>query len=261
MNFNLPFVPERPSKPRSEGIAMIMDKGLSMRESEDLIQIAGHLIDYVKLGFGTSAVTPKLKEKIRLYQDNNIIPYFGGTLFEAYVVRDIRDHYKKVIEEYGLTALEISDGSIVVDHDEKLSWIEEYSKDFTVLSEVGSKQEGIIIAPNKWINMMNTELEAGSKLVIAEARESGTVGIYRPSGNAHVSLVNKIISSVPAQKVMWEAPKKSQQAWFIQEIGANVNLGNIAPDEVIALETLRLGLRGDTFFQFLPEQMKESSNI
>ncbi len=261
MNFNLPFVPERPSKPRKEGIAMIMDKGLSIRESEDLIEVAGHLIDYVKLGFGTSAVTPNLKEKIKLYQDNNIIPYFGGTLFEAYVVRDIRDQYKKVIEEYGLTALEISDGSIVVDHDEKLSWIEEYSKDFTVLSEVGSKQEGIIIAPNKWISMMNTELEAGSKIVIAEARESGTVGIYRPSGNAHVSLVNKIISSVPAEKIMWEAPKKSQQAWFIQEIGANVNLGNIAPNEVIALETLRLGLRGDTFFQFLPEQMKESSNI
>ncbi|MCF8331973.1 MAG: phosphosulfolactate synthase [Bacteroidales bacterium] len=261
MNFELPFVPERPSKPRNEGIAMIMDKGLSLRESENLIASSGHLIDYIKLGFGTSAVTPDVKEKIKLFQDNDIIPYLGGTLFEAFIVRDLRDEYKKVMDQLGLAALEISDGSIVVDHDEKLSWIEEYSKDFTVLSEVGSKQEGIIIAPNKWINMMDTELNAGSTMVIAEARESGNVGIYRPNGNAHVALVNKIVSNIPPEKIMWETPKKSQQAWFIQELGANVNLGNIAPDQVIALETLRLGLRGDTFFQFLPEQMKESSNI
>lgn len=261
MNFELPFVPERPSKPRKEGIAMVMDKGLSLREAENLIASSGHLIDYVKLGFGTSAVTPQVKEKIKLFQDNNITPYLGGTLFEAFVVRDIRDEYKKVIDSFGLTALEISDGSIVVDHDEKLEWIADYAKDFTVLSEVGSKQEGIIIAPNKWINMMETELQAGSEMVIAEARESGNVGIYRPNGNAHVALVNKIVSSIPPEKIMWEAPKKAQQAWFIQELGANVNLGNIAPHEVIALETLRLGLRGDTFFQFLPEQMKENSNI
>ncbi|MFO8087492.1 MAG: phosphosulfolactate synthase [Bacteroidales bacterium] len=261
MNFDLPFVPERPSKPRKEGIAMVMDKGLSLREAEDLIDSSGHLIDYVKLGFGTSAITPKLKEKIKLYQDHNIEPYLGGTLFEAFVVRDIRDQYKKVLEQFGLKALEISDGSIVLDHDEKLSWIEEFAKDFIVLSEVGSKQEGIIIAPNKWITMMDTELKAGSRLVIAEARESGTVGIYRPNGNAHVALVNKIISSIPAEQIMWEAPHKAQQAWFIQELGANVNLGNIAPNEMIALETLRLGLRGDTFFQFLPQQIKESSNI
>ncbi|MGM0613451.1 MAG: phosphosulfolactate synthase [Bacteroidota bacterium] len=259
MNFYLPFIPERPSKPRKEGISMIMDKGLSLRESENLIASSGHLIDYIKLGFGTSVVTPDLKEKIKLFQQNNITPYFGGTLFEAYVARDIRDEYKKVLDEFGLTALEISDGSIVVDHDEKLKWIREYAKDFTVLSEVGSKQEGIIIAPNKWINMMDTELEAGSEIVIAEARESGNVGIYRPNGNAHVTLVNKIISNIPPEKIMWEAPKKAQQVWFIQEMGANVNLGNIAPEEVIPLETLRLGLRGDTFFQFLPEQMNETS--
>ncbi|MFW6020195.1 MAG: phosphosulfolactate synthase [Bacteroidales bacterium] len=258
MNFNLPFIPERPSKPRKKGISMIMDKGLSLRESENLIASAGHLIDYVKLGFGTSIVTPDLKEKIKLFQQNNITPYLGGTLFEAYVARDLREEYKKVLDNFGITALEISDGSIVVDHDEKLKWIREYAKDFTVLSEVGSKQEGIIIAPNKWINMMDTELEAGSKLVIAEARESGNVGIYRPNGNAHVTLVNKIINNIPPEKIMWEAPKKSQQVWFIQELGANVNLGNIAPNEVIPLETLRLGLRGDTFFQFLPEQVTEN---
>lgn len=261
MNFDLPFVPERPSKPRNEGIAMVMDKGLSVNEVEGLANTAGHLIDYVKLGFGTAAVTKNLEDKIRIYKENNITPYFGGTLFEAYIVRDLIDQYKKLLEQYQLDTLEISDGSIVVDHEEKLGWIESFAKDFHVLSEVGSKQEGIIIAPNKWINMMQTELDAGSSIVIAEARESGTVGIYRPNGNAHVALVNKIVSSVAPEKIMWEAPKKSQQAWFIQELGANVNLGNIAPNETIALETLRMGLRGDTFFQFLPQQMKESSNI
>ena len=259
MNLNLPFIPDRASKPRKEGISMIMDKGLSLREAENLIASSGHLVDYVKLGFGTAAITPDLKEKIKLFQQNDITPYFGGTLFEAYVARDLKDEYKKVLDEFGLNTLEISDGSIIVDHDEKLSWIEEYAKDFTVLSEVGSKQEGIIIAPNRWINMMETELQAGSEIVIAEARESGNVGIYRPNGSAHVTLVNKIISSVPPEKIMWEAPKKPQQVWFIQELGANVNLGNIAPDDVIPLETLRLGLRGDTFFQFLPEEIKEKS--
>lgn len=259
MNLNLPFIPDRTSKPRKEGISMIMDKGLSLREAENLIASSGHLIDYVKLGFGTAAITPNLKEKIKLFQQNDITPYFGGTLFEAYVARDLKEEYKKVLDEFGLNTLEISDGSIIVDHEEKLSWIEEYAKDFTVLSEVGSKQEGIIIAPNKWISMMETELQAGSEIVIAEARESGNVGIYRPNGSAHVTLVNKIISSVPPEKIMWEAPKKPQQVWFIQELGANVNLGNIAPDDVIPLETLRLGLRGDTFFQFLPEEIKENS--
>lgn len=259
MNFDLPFVPERTSKPRNEGIAMVMDKGLSINEVESLVATAGHLIDYVKLGFGTAAVTQLLEEKIRIYKENNITPYLGGTLFEAFIVRDLKDHYKKILEQYQLDTVEISDGSIVVDHDEKLGWIEDYARDFRVLSEVGSKQEGIIIAPNKWINMMQTELDAGSSSVIAEARESGTVGIYRPNGNAHVALVNKIVNSVTPAKILWETPKKSQQAWFIQELGANVNLGNIAPGEVIALETLRLGLRGDTFFQFLPQQMQDTS--
>ncbi|MFO8053713.1 MAG: phosphosulfolactate synthase [Bacteroidales bacterium] len=255
MNFDLPFIPKRPSKPREEGISMIMDKGLSIREVENMIEACGQLLDYVKLGFGTAAITNNLQEKINVYKANNIIPYFGGTLFEAYVVRDMVEQYRKLLDKYAITTLEISDGSMVIDHAEKLSWIRDFSKDYTVLSEVGSKQEGIIIAPNKWIKMMQSELEAGSTLVIAEARESGDVGIYRSSGNAHVSLVHKIMDNVLPEKIMWEAPKKSQQAWFIQELGANVNLGNIAPYEIISLETLRLGLRGDTFFQFLPEQM------
>jgi phosphosulfolactate synthase len=143
-----------------------------------------------------------------------------------------------------------------MEHDDKCKYIEKLSKTHVVLSEVGSKEAGIITAPNKWIQMMQDEIEAGSSFVIAEARESGTVGIYRPNGNAHVALVNKIIAKVDKDKILWEAPLKSQQVWFIKELGANVNLGNIAPNEVIPLETLRIGLRGDTFFQFLPEEFQ-----
>jgi phosphosulfolactate synthase len=149
-------------------------------------------------------------------------------------------------------------------HDEKCHYIQRLCKHVTVISEVGSKEEGILIRPNKWIEMMNSELQAGAWKVIAEARESGTVGIYRPNGKAHVVLINKIVSKVPADKILWEAPQKSQQAYFIKHFGANVNLGNIAPNEVIALETLRIGLRSDTFFQFLDQSMqsfKQSGDI
>jgi phosphosulfolactate synthase len=155
--------------------------------------------------------------------------------------------------------IEVSDGSMSIDHDEKCEVIQRLSKNFTVLSEVGSKEEGILISPAKWIRMMNNELKAGSWKVIAEARESGTVGIFRPNGRAHVILINKILAKVKAEDILWEAPQKSQQVWFIQLMGANVNLGNIAASEVIPLECLRLGLRGDTFFSFLPEEIIEKA--
>jgi phosphosulfolactate synthase len=157
----------------------------------------------------------------------------------------------------GLNTIEVSDGSISIPHDEKCKWIQDLSKDFTVLSEVGSKEEGILISPSKWIKMMSTELQAGSWKVIAEARESGTVGIYRPNGQAHVMLINRILQKVALENIIWEAPKKAQQVYFIQHMGANVNLGNIAENEVIPLECLRRGLRGDTFFQFLPEEIAQ----
>ena len=158
-----------------------------------------------------------------------------------------------------MSTVEVSDGSIELDHELKCRYISELSKDFTVLSEVGSKEEGILISPNKWINMMSSELEAGAWKVIAEARESGNVGIYRPNGTAHVALVNKIIAKVPSESILWEAPKKPQQVWFIKQFGTNVNLGNIGHDEVIPLETLRIGLRGDTFHDFLPADLAKKS--
>ncbi|MCK9423937.1 MAG: phosphosulfolactate synthase [Bacteroidales bacterium] len=254
---NLPFLPERSTKPRQTGIAMVMDKSLSLREAEDFVASAGHLADFVKLGFGTSVVCNQVPDKIKVYQKANIKVYVGGTLFEAFIIRNLFDEYRKFIDKLGLDTIEVSDGSIMMEHDVKCEYIHKLAKDYTVLSEVGSKESGIMIAPNRWIEMMQKELQAGSFKVIGEARESGNVGIYRPTGKAHVALINKILTKVHADKILWEAPLKSQQVWFIKHFGANVNLGNIPPAEVIPLETLRIGLRGDTFFQFLPAKLKE----
>jgi len=253
----LPLIPERTQKPRTTGIAMVMDKGLSIREAEDFVSVCADLTDFVKLGFGTSVVTPGVKEKVRMYQDAGIKVYVGGTLFEAFLIRGRYDDYLRYIDNLGLDTIEISDGSMVIEHSKKCEYIHELSKKYTVLSEVGAKEAGILIAPARWIEMMKTELDSGAFKVIAEARESGTVGIYHPSGKAHTVLINKIHSVIESNRILWEAPLKSQQAWFIQHFGANVNLGNIAPNDIIPLETLRLGLRGDTFFQFLPEEYKK----
>lgn len=253
-DIQLPFLPERTGKPRQTGITMIMDKGLSVHEAEDLIESSGHLADFIKLGFGTSMVTSGVREKIKVYQQAGIKVYLGGTLFEAFVIRNKFEDYIRYTDQLNLDTVEVSDGSMFMEHDIKCEFIHNLSKRFTVLSEVGSKESGILIAPGRWIEMMQTELQAGSFKVIGEARESGNVGIYRPTGKAHVALINKILSKVQADKVIWEAPLKSQQVWFIKNFGANVNLGNISPTELIPLETLRLGLRADTFFTFLPEK-------
>ncbi len=255
MNIQLPFVPQRTPKPRSSGLTMMMDKGLSLNEAENLVSVAADLIDFAKLGFGTSLVSKQVKEKVKIYQQAGITPYLGGTLFEACIIRKMFDEYRRWVDELGITTVEVSDGSMYLEHDEKCNYIAALSKNYQVLSEVGAKESSILITPKKWINMMQSELDAGAFKVIAEARESGNVGIYRSTGNSHTSLINKIITTIKADNVIWEAPIKSQQVSFIKLLGANVNLGNIAPQEVIPLETLRIGMRGDTFFEFLPEHM------
>lgn len=257
MNFELNHLPERDSKPRSNGLTMVMDKGLSVRQAEDFLAIGVERTDYLKLGFGTAIITPGLKEKVALYRNAGLNVYCGGTLFEAFLVRDRLDDYLRFIDKLGIDCLEVSDGSMVIDSGFKCDIIQRLSKDYHVLSEVGSKEAGIMISPAKWVRMMRNELDAGSVKVIAEARESGTVGIYRPNGTAHTQLIRKILSKVAQEDILWEAPKKEQQVWFIKQFGANVNLGNIAPHDLIPLECLRLGLRGDTFFQFLPESVRE----
>lgn len=252
MNFKLDNIPDRVAKPRDEGLTMVMDKGLSVRQVEDFLSVSGPYVDMVKLGFGTAFVTPFLREKIVLYRKANIKVYLGGTLFESFLIRGQYDDYKNVLQEFDINCAEISDGCVGIDHDLKCDYIKDLSKYVTVLSEVGSKDENKIIPPYKWIELIEKELEAGSWKVIAEAREGGNVGIFRGSGEIRSDLIEEILTKVPSGKLIWEAPKKSQQVWFVKLLGTNVNLGNIAPNEVIPLETLRLGLRGDTFDMFIP---------
>ncbi|MEQ9402963.1 MAG: phosphosulfolactate synthase [Cyclobacteriaceae bacterium] len=253
MNYHLNNLPVRTAKPRNEGFTMVMDKGLSMREVSDLIEVSGEYIDIVKLGWATSYVAPRLKEKLAIYREAGIPCYLGGTLFEAFVVRGQFEDYQKVLDKYNLEYAEVSDGSIEMDHDEKCEYISTLTKQVTVLSEVGSKDAAKIIPPYKWIEQMRTELEAGAWKVIGEARESGNVGLFRDSGEVRQGLVEEILTQIPMEKILWEAPQKAQQVWFIKLCGSNVNLGNIAPNEVIPLETIRLGLRGDTFSHFLKD--------
>ena len=252
MNFNLPFIPHRPEKPREKGVTMVMDKGLSFRQTENFIQSSGELTDIVKLGFGTSIVTNNLSEKIKLYQSAGIEVYFGGTLFEAFIARGMFEDYRKLIDQFDLGMVEVSDGSIEIEHEKKCNYIKSLTSQVTVLSEVGYKDSEKIIPPYKWIELMQKEIDAGSWKVIAEAREGGNIGIYRGSGEVRSDLIEEILTKIPSDKILWEAPQKAQQVWFIKLMGSNVNLGNIAPNEVIPLECLRLGVRGDTFFDHLP---------
>ncbi len=251
MHYELNNIPERTEKPRESGMTMVMDKGLSLRQAEDFLEVSGIYTDIIKLGWATSYVTPNLQEKLNLYRQAGIPFYFGGTLFEAFIVRNQYDDYCRMLDRFGLEYAEVSDGSITIEHDIKCEYIRKLSQRVTVISEVGSKDVQKIFAPYKWIQLMKAELEAGSYKVIAEARESGNVGIYRDSGEVRQGLVDEILTQIPADKIIWEAPQKAQQVWFIKLLGSNVNLGNIAPADMIPLETLRLGLRSDTFDHFL----------
>src|SRR5687767_9274653 len=254
MNFNLTQIPERFGKPRTGGITMVMDKGLSVNEAKNFMSVSHPHVDIVKLGFGTSFVTPNLEEKLEVYRGYDIPVYFGGTLFEAFLIRNQFDDYISVCKNYGIRFMEVSDGSITIPHAEKCGYIEKLTKHGTVLSEVGSKDAAHIIPPYKWIELMKAELSAGSTYVIAEAREAGNVGIYRGSGEVREGLVQEILTQIEGDKIIWEAPQKAQQLYFIELLGANVNLGNIAPTEMLPLEAMRIGLRGDTFHLFLNKE-------
>ncbi len=251
MNFNLSQMPDRCQKPRTNGITMVMDKGLSINEVNNFLEVSGSHVDIVKLGFGTSFVTPNLRAKIEVYKNAGMPLYFGGTLFEAFLIRNQFEDYLSICKDYGIDYMEVSDGSITIPHAEKCGYIEKMTKHGTILSEVGSKDAAHIMPPYKWIELMKAELEAGSTYVIAEAREAGNVGIYRGSGEVREGLVQEILTQIPEGKIIWEAPQKAQQLYFLELIGCNVNLGNIAPNEVIPLEAMRIGLRGDTFRLYL----------
>ncbi len=254
MNFPLSHVPERTSGEREFGLTMMMDKGLSLKEAGNFVESSAPYTDLVKFGFGTALITRDLKEKVKLYQSAGLKPYFGGTLFEMFWVRGEFDAYRRFVEDCGLRNVEVSDGTIRMDHEEKLECIAALAKDFQVVSEVGSKVKGVELTNETWVNYMKTELETGSWKVIAEARESGTIGIYDSEGKANRELIDSIMQAIAVEDVLWEAPNKAQQTMFIKLLGANVNLGNIAPGEVVSLEALRCGMRGDTFYDVLPAE-------
>lgn len=252
MALHLTQMPERTTAPRKSGLTMIMDKGLSVQDVKNFLSVAAPYVDLIKLGFGTAYVTPNLKEKLKVYREHNIPVYLGGTLFEACLVRGQVDEYIAALKEYGISYAEVSDGSVTINHAEKCKYIEKMAKEgLTVLSEVGSKDATHIMPPYKWIEQMSSELSAGSSYVIAEARESGNIGIYRGTGEVREGLVQEILTRIPAEQIIWEAPQKAQQVYFIDLLGCNANLGNIAPAELIPLEAMRIGLRGDTFSFFL----------
>lgn len=253
MNYKLSYIPERTVKPRQTGITMVIDKGLGLRMSEDIADSHNDTIDFIKFGFGTALIEKHLAEKINIYKQAGITPYFGGTLFESFIIRNDYDGFLRFIDKYQMEYVEVSDGSITLNTDDKLDYIKKLSKRGIVISEVGSKDASISFTNTEWVQMMKIELEAGAWKVIAEARESGTIGLYNSDGTANKDLISHIIKHIDINKVIWEAPQKSQQAMFVKLLGANVNLGNIATDEILALEALRIGLRGDTFFEFLPK--------
>ena len=243
-------LPARSAKPRTNGITHVLDKGLGPSQVEDLLAVAAGSIDIVKLGWGTAAVTTSLAEKVAVYREAGIPVCLGGTLLEVVLTQGKLEEYVAWAKDMGIDHVEVSDGTIQLDHREKVKVIERLANDFTVLSEVGSKSEDVIFAPKRWVDMIQRELEAGAWKVITEGRESGTVGVYHADGAVKEGLIEEIRDAVDPGRLLFEAPGKKQQVWFIKHFGSDVNLGNIAPDEVISVETLRLGLRGDTVLHF-----------
>ncbi len=234
---------------RSAGLTHVIDKGLGPRGWEDVLEVSGHLIDVVKLGWGTSYVTKSLERKLAVLKDKPVV--IGGTFFEVVYVKNRLDEYKRWLDELGLTHVEISDGTVDIPRERKLELIADFARDFTVLSEVGSKDSAVEYGADEWTQWLREELDAGAWKVITEAREGGTAGIFDAGGGMRTELIGEIAGAVGIEHVIFEAPSKAAQAWFVKQFGPEVNLGNIPPEEVIPLETLRLGLRGDTLKEIL----------
>ena len=246
-SFNF-LLKEREEKPRQKGITMVLDKGLGLETAESLMNISGDYVDYLKFGWGTSIVHEQ--DKVAMYKSHNITPYTGGTLFELAYMNDKLEEFFQEAHDLGFEAIEVSDGSTTISHDKKLECIESAKKDgFEVLSEVGKKDPGLDkeLSLDERIEYMQNELEAGSSLIIVEAREGGkNIGIYDKAGNAKEDEIDYILDNFDGNKILWEAPNKDQQVFFILKLGNDVNLGNVSTDDITSLETLRRGLRGDT---------------
>jgi len=243
-------LPSRTQKPRETGLTMVIDSGLGLGTIRDFLDNCGEFVDYVKLGWGTAMISAKLEEKIALYRQFGIPVCLGGTFFELAHIHGKVKQYRDMILELGLQIVEVSDGTVVMSTEQKLAYIRELSRDFKVLAEFGSKDAEVVVAPSKWVAGMKREFDAGAWKCIAEGRESGTAGLYRSTSELRTGLVDEIVEHIPQANLLWEAPQKNQQAWFVKAFGSNVNLGNIAMADVIPLETLRVGLRGDTLMTF-----------
>ena len=236
------------------GLTHVLDKGLGPRGWEDVLEVAGGHISIIKLGWGTAAVTQNLERKLNVLKDKPVV--IGGTFFEVVYVRDKLDEYKQWLTGLGIDHVEISDGTVEIPRERKLELIADFARDFTVLSEVGSKDSEVVFAPYQWVQWLREEKDAGAWKVITEAREGGTAGIFRKDGDMRTGLIDEIAHEVSIGDLIFEAPTKSSQAWFVKQFGPNVNLGNIPPDEVIPLETLRLGLRADTIQEMLLSEQR-----
>jgi phosphosulfolactate synthase len=239
-------LPQRAEKPRQQGLTHVLDRGLSVAEVDGLAEVAGDYIDVAKLGWGTAVATGNLDAKLQRYRDHGIKVMLGGTLTELAIAQNRLDALVAWIHELGIEHIEVSDGTITLEHERKLELIQQLATEFIVLSEVGSKDNTRIMAPFRWVEQIQTELDAGAWKVIAEARESGTVGIFRHDGEVRMGLIDEIAHAIAPERILFEAPRKDQQVWFVRRFGPDVNLGNIAPEEVLSLETIRVGLRSDT---------------
>ena len=239
-------LPERATKPRQHGITHVLDRGLSVAEIDGLVEVAGEYVDLVKLGWGTAVATGNLQAKLDRYREHGIPVMFGGTLTELAIAQNRLDALVAWLHELGIEHIEVSDGTITIEHERKLELVQRLAQEFTVLSEVGSKDNTRIMAPFRWVEQIESELEAGAWKVIAEARESGSVGIFRHDGEVRMGLIDEIVHAVAPENILFEAPRKDQHVWFIRRFGPDVNLGNIVPEEVLSLETMRVGLRSDT---------------
>ena len=243
-------LPARASKPRARGITHVIDKGLSVAAVEGLMETAGESVDIVKLGWGTAVVSANLERKLECYAANGVPVMLGGTLTELAIRQGHLDGLVDWLRELGLRHVEVSDGTLALDSARKCEIIAQLAKDFTVYSEVGSKDASFIMAPYRWVEQIEAELAAGAHKVITEARESGTAGIFRANGEVRTGLIDEIVHAIDPNLLIFEAPRKEQQVWFLLQFGPDCNLGNIAPQDVLSLETLRLGLRSETVERF-----------
>jgi phosphosulfolactate synthase len=240
-------LPHRSAKPRELGVTHVIDRGLSIAEVDGLMEVAGDSVDIIKLGWGTALRTGNLARKLARYREHGVPVVLGGTLTELAIAQDRLDRLVAWAHELGLEHFEISDGTIALEHERKVELIRRLSNEFVVLSEVGSKDDtGAITPPYRWVEMMRAELAAGAWKVIAEGREAGTAGIFRPTGEVREGLIGEVVHDIDPARILFDAPRKQQQVWFVRRFGPETNLSNIAPGDVLALETLRLGLRSDT---------------